>query len=320
VRRFLAVVLFLAGCALPGVPTAAASPSAKYAEVQIESAVVGGQSLKDTTPTHPLRLVPGESVDVSVQVANHGSQPIRIRHVELSGRVLGLVFYNYLANVDFQVPVGGTETVRYQLELSGLRRQGVGLMRGELDVTDADSNSIASTEMVSDIRGSYFSVYGLFGIALLILTALAATEAALAIARHRLSNNRFLRGVRLLMPGIGVGLLLLFTASATRIWVPRTTVWLVVAAITAVLFFACGYLSPTPRDEDDEDDDDLDDVLVLDDPDEDTSTTTINHAASQHDNEHATAVVHDEPTLVPRSEPTLIRREQGALADHGAPD
>ena len=47
-----------------------------------------------------------------------------------------------------------------------------------------------------------------------------------------------MRGVRLLTPGVGVGLVLLFTATVVRVWVPRTPVWLVIAAGTAAAFFA----------------------------------------------------------------------------------
>ncbi|MBN9635215.1 MAG: hypothetical protein J0H22_08375, partial [Actinobacteria bacterium] len=138
--------------------------------------------------------------------------------------------------------------------------------------------------------------------------------------RHRLSNNRFLRGVRLLMPGIGVGLLLLFTASASRIWVPRTPIWLVVAAITAVAFFICGYLSPTPRNEDDEADEDLDEALLLDEPHEYGSSAPTNPAAAQSNIEQVTVDGHTGPTVLLRSEPTLIGSERAARADRGAPD
>ena len=38
----------------------------------------------------------------------------------------------------------------------------------------------------------------------------------------RLSANRWRRGLRLLTPGIGIGLVLVFSASVARWWVPRT--------------------------------------------------------------------------------------------------
>lgn len=74
--------------------------------------------------------------------------------------------------------------------------------------------------------------------------------------------NRFRRALRLLSPGIGVGLVLAFTASVARWWVPHTATWLLTAGVTAAVFFALGYVSPTrdDTDEDDEiDDDDSDD-------------------------------------------------------------
>jgi peptidoglycan/LPS O-acetylase OafA/YrhL len=122
--------------------------------------------------------------------------------------------------------------------------------------------------MVADVRGSLWSVYGLLGLALLVLTALATVDAAIAIARHKDSQNRWRRGLRLLTPGIGIGLVLAFTASVARWWVPSTRLWLLVAGITAVTFFVLGYFSPTPENEDEDDvpvgpDDDDEETAVV---------------------------------------------------------
>ena len=114
--------------------------------------------------------------------------------------------------------------------------------------------------MVADVRGSLWSVYGLLGLALLVLTTLAIVDAAIAIRRHKDSQNRWRRGLRMLTPGIGIGLVLAFTASIARWWVPSTQQWLLVAGVTAALFFVLGYFSPTPDDDADEDEDDNNDV------------------------------------------------------------
>ncbi len=220
------------------------------------SATVGGT---DVSTGEPVRLEPGETVEVAVELTNAGNAAVDIRRVELSGSVLGLTFFQYSTGVQFTVEPGSTDTLRYQLDLYGLDGQATGLMGGELKVTDGDGDTIASIPMVSDIRGSLVSVYGLFGIVLTVLTVLALLDVILAVARHRLSENRWQRGLRLLAPGVGIGLVVAFSASVARLWVPETGLWLVLAGLTAAVFFALGYFSPTP-DHDDELDDDLEDL------------------------------------------------------------
>jgi hypothetical protein len=162
--------------------------------------------------------------------------------------------------------------------------------------------------MISDVRGSLLSVYGLFGIALLVLTVLASIDAGLAIRRHRLSGNRWLRGLRLLTPGVGVGLVLLFTATVVRLWVPRTPVWLIIAAGTAAAFFALGYFTPTPdgqhgADEDAEpgahiDEADMDEAIM--------GTADIEDADL------------GEPILADVDEPALVGADSSTLVDNSA--
>ena len=241
-RRFVTALVIALSFGFMVVPSAAADSGG----LVVTSATVGGQDVASTNWGAPLRLVPGEFVDVDLKVANNGNQAVHIRRTDLSGRVLGLVFFSYLVPLDVSVAPGATETVRYRLELIGLDGQAIGLMRGDVAVVGDNGDRIAWMPMITDVRGSLLSVYGLIGLALLILTVLAAIDAGLAIRRHRLSGNRWLRGVRLLTPGVGVGLVLLFTATVLRLWVPRTPVWLVIAAGTAAAFFALGYFTPTP--------------------------------------------------------------------------
>ena len=94
------------------------------------------------------------------------------------------------------------------------------------------------------------------------------------VARHKDSQNRWRRGLRMLTPGIGIGLVLAFTASVARWWVPSTHVWLLTAGITAATFFVLGYFSPTP----DEDDDDVEAG-----PDEDNDDTAVVAATDADD-------------------------------------
>jgi hypothetical protein len=185
--------------------------------------------------------------------------------------VLGLTFFSYITSVDFTAAPHATDTLRYRLDLTGLSGQATGLIAGDLILRDSTGAALVTIPTVTDVRGSLMSVYGLFGSALAVLTALALLEAAVALARHRLSENRWRRGLRLLAPGIGLGLVLAFSASAARLWVPVTSQWLLAAGAMAIVFFAIGYFSPTPAAHEDRDDE-LDDELDHDEIDNDTDT------------------------------------------------
>lgn len=239
--KSIAALIALFACAFVGIPAAVAQPTG----VSL-SATVNGQDVGAASRSDPLRLDPGESVEVAVELTNNGHVAVSLRRVELAGRVLGLTFFSYATTVALTVEPGSTDTLRYQLDLIGLEGQATGLIGAALTVTDGAGDPIALIPTVTDVRGSLISVYGLFGIALLVLTVLALLDAALALARHRLSQNRWQRGLRLLTPGVGVGLVLAFSASVGRWWVPDTGLWLVVAGLTAAVFFALGYFSPTP--------------------------------------------------------------------------
>ncbi|KAF0957572.1 MULTISPECIES: hypothetical protein [Rhodococcus] len=244
----LAVVLGSLG--LSAAPAAAAQPV-------LMSATINGQDIATADQEHPVRLDPQGSADVSVTITNDSTDPLNVGAIHLSGNVLGLSFFAYHTSVALTVETGATETVTYVLDLTGLDGQATGLINGNVAVIDDSGATIADLPTVTDVRGSVVSVYGLFGLALAILTVLAIVDVALAIGRGRLPLNRWRRGLRLLTPGIGLGLVLVFTLSVARVWVPTTERWITVAAAFAVGFFILGYLTPTPAEDDEDDDEDI---------------------------------------------------------------
>ena len=213
-------------------------------------ATVDGQDVSIAASAAPIPLYPDRIADVTVDVANHGKDPIEIASVQLVGRVLGLTFFSFATGVELTVPPGASSTVHYQLDLTDLKHQATGLIQTELIVRNHTRGEVAVVHMVADVRGTLWSVYGLLGLAILVLTVLAIADAAIAIAKHKDSQNRWRRGLRMLTPGIGIGLVLAFTASVARWWVPSTHLWLLTAGITAAIFFVLGYFSPTPDNED----------------------------------------------------------------------
>lgn len=214
------------------------------------SATIDDRDIADTSATEPLRLQPNSTIRVAIALTNNSDGALHIRRVDLAGHVLGLTFFSYSTSVELTIAPGRSEALKYRLDLTGLEGQATGLIVADLAVIGEDGAPIASIPLDTDVRGSLYSVYGLFGIALAVLTALAIADAALAIARHRLSTNRWQRGLRLLAPGIGIGLIFGFTASVLRWWVPDTGLWLAVAGVAASVGFLLGYCSPTPEVED----------------------------------------------------------------------
>ncbi|WP_067721586.1 hypothetical protein [Nocardia yamanashiensis] len=215
------------------------------------TATIDGRALTGATAAHPVRLDPGKVTPIVMEVKNDTGKPISVRRIDFTGHVLGLNFFSYSTSVEMTVAAGKTEKLTYRLDPAGLDGQATGLIGSDLTLIGSDGNAVTSVHTVIDVRGSLFSVYGLFGVILAVLTCLAIADAALSVARHRLSANRWQRGVRLLAPGIGLGLMTGFTASVARWWVPGTGLWLALAGITATVFFLIGYLSPTPGRPDD---------------------------------------------------------------------
>ncbi|MET8424579.1 hypothetical protein [Nocardia sp. NPDC004860] len=215
------------------------------------TATLDGRAIAGADAGNPVRLDPKRVAQVVVEVTNGTANPVSVRRVDLAGHVLGLNFYSYSTTVELTVAAGKTEKLTYRLDPAGLDGQATGLIGSDLTLIGADGKPLTAVHTVVDVRGSLASVYGLFGIIIAVLTALAVVDAALTVARHRLSANRWQRGLRLLAPGLGIGLMIGFTGSVARWWVPGTALWLALAGATAALFFAAGYLSPTPRQSDD---------------------------------------------------------------------
>ncbi len=251
----LGVALALLPLALPAGTPAGASGSVSM------SARINGTPAATSTQQNPVNLSPDHPASVSLRVTNSTGSPVTIRTVRIEGSVIGLTFFSYDTSVALRVRAG--TTLHFALDTSGLGGQAIGLIPGSVELLDGQRTVVASQSMVTDVHGSLISVYGLFGLALLILTILAFADVLLAIARHRMSPNRWRRGLRFLTPGIGLGLVLVFTLSALAVWVPSPGTWLVTVAICAAVFFVLGYLSPTPRALEEEDDEDLDESEFL---------------------------------------------------------
>ncbi len=225
----------------------AAGPTPATAAGAVEvTAQIDGRAFSDGTETDPIRLDPKRDSVLSVEVTNRGSQPITVRIVRLEGRVVGLSFFAYDTAVGLTVPPNSQGSRRFTLDLGGLDGQATGLVPGSVKLLDNDRRELASQGGVVDVRGSLRSVYGLFGVGVAALTVVSLLGCITGLARHRLHPNRWRRAMRFLTPGLGLGLFLNFTLSATRVFVPAVGRWLTIVVVCSAASFALGYLTPAP--------------------------------------------------------------------------
>ncbi|MDQ1428995.1 MAG: hypothetical protein QOK39_2471 [Acidimicrobiaceae bacterium] len=225
------------------------SPAAAKSPVSLQ-ARLDGAAAAGSKDSHPVSLS-ARSTPIDLTVTNGGTSPVVVHTVRLSSSVLGVNFFTYETEVEISVAPGATENRQFTLDLSALKGQATGLLPASISLLDAHRQQVAAQPVTVDVHGSNLSVYSIFGVVLLLLTVAGVVGALLALMRHTLSANRFLRGIRFLIPGIGIGLVVVIGFSLFSVFSPRLSRWGPIVVITALAMFAVGYFTPTP-DADDE--------------------------------------------------------------------
>jgi hypothetical protein len=261
-----------AGLALPvliGTISAVGLASAAGAAGAVSlSATVNGQPAATSSDARPAQLNPLKQADVVIKVTNEGDQTVNISTVRFQGDVLSLPLFSYDTAVALSVAPGRTKSLTFPLVLSGIGSQATGLVGASITVLGPNGTALASESLVTNIHGSVRSIYGLFGLVVLLLTISSLVLALLALARHTLSPNRWARAVRFFIPGFGVGLVLTFTMSVFRVFVPTQGHWVPLLVVPSIVGLALGFLTPAPNEEEYDDYDDdvlLAQIVVVDD-------------------------------------------------------
>jgi hypothetical protein len=257
------VVLCLMVTAGPGASVAGAAVNG----VSV-SAVVNGQPADSSSDARPAQLFPDAHAQVHITVANHTGSTVRISAVRFQGDVLDLPLFSYDTAIDLIIPPGETKALTFPVALNGVGSQATGLVATTVTLLGPNGGNIASQSLVANVHGTIRSIYGLFGLVVLFLTLSSLALALLSLARHTLSQNRWARGVRFLIPGFGVGLVLTFTLSVFRVFTPGPGRWLPLLIVPSVIGLALGFLTPAPNEEEFDDYDDdvlLAQIVVVDD-------------------------------------------------------
>ncbi len=237
------LLLFLGIFLGAGTPTAhAVTPDAVTV-----SAIVDG---KKVGPDDELVLDPGTSTRIEVTVHN-GTDTVRhIKTVRLTGTALALTFFSYDTTVPFDVPAKQSVTRAFVLDLGQLGTQATGLLPTDIEVLDVNREVLATVGTTGDVRGSLWSVYGVFGIAVFALTVLAWAAALWGLARRKLPANRWQRAMQFLPAGVGTGLVAVISLSVLRVVAPSPAAEIPFLLGSAAAALLLGYLTPHPSQDD----------------------------------------------------------------------
>ncbi|WP_231949741.1 AzlD domain-containing protein [Alloactinosynnema sp. L-07] len=193
-----------------------------------------------------VELDPAKTAELTITATNPGSKAQKVRLVRVSGVALALTFFAYDTTLPFEVPARGRTSRTFPLDVRDLKGQAIGLLPTSVTLLDEERNVLGGVETVADVKGSFWSVYGVFGLAMLVLTALTWATALVALARHRLSPNRFRRALRFLPAGIGTGLVAVVTLSVLRLVPPEVEVEIPIVLGAAAIAMVLGFLTPHP--------------------------------------------------------------------------
>ena len=244
---------------LLAVPAAAQSDLA--ATIELDGREASSYDVND-----PLTLEDDRPVEVRVHATNASAQPIVVRSVRLTSRVMGMTFLAYETRVDAEVPAGAVGEVSFELDLLDLSSQATGLLPAQVELLDSGRASLTAVPLTVDVKGALASVYGAFGLLVMLLTAFALALALFRLWTGRLPVNRWGRGLQFAAPGVGIGLELTIGLSAVRLFSPEPGLWSVLVLVCGAVAFGLGYLTPTPARDDVVDLADVDFALA---PDED---------------------------------------------------
>lgn len=211
-------------------------------------ALAGSTPLVESSPSDPIKLDPGEPLEMTLLLANVTSIPIDVASIELEGRLLGLQFVSSRTGVDETILPGEERLIRFPIDLHGIESQAHGLLRGRVVVSGPDGSVLQSQPAVLDVAGSPAAVTSLLALAFFAVGSVGLTVAVLRFVAGTLPEERRLRGLQFLPAGVSFGLGFSAVSSIARVWPLPATLWLLITAVIGFVFYAAGvYLPPFGR-------------------------------------------------------------------------
>ena len=254
--------LFVAGILI--VLAAACGGDNPDAVLEVEASI-DGVPISESGAGNPQPISPDVESELSLEIRNISNEPVDVGHVRLEGEVLGLTFMTYDARAGVVVAPGETRSLEVPIEFFDIGRQAHGYLRTWIRLygNDADRTRLSSDEFATDVRGDVTSTMGIFAGLLFLFTVYSLVMNLRAMRRRQLPANRFKRGVRLALTGLGLGLLLSVAFSVLRIFPLPAAGWVPLTLLPTAIGFGLGYIAPGFLDDDAEDlDDDADDFAL----------------------------------------------------------
>lgn len=233
----------LAPLLLAAIVLLAACGSDAPAERLDVSASIDGRPIADATAGSPLRLDPADESVLALDLTNTSDEAVEVHRVRLEGELLGLNFLTYDVRVSVPVAPGEQRSVEVPLDFFDLEQQASGYLRAFVRTYDRDETRLSNDEFALDIVGSATSTMTLFALLLLVLTIISAVRNLRDTSTGRLPDNRFQRGLRFALTGLGVGLLISVAFSILRIFPLPAAGWVPLTVIPTVAGFVFGYVA-----------------------------------------------------------------------------
>ncbi|WP_426561279.1 hypothetical protein ACPPVT_14115 [Angustibacter sp. McL0619] len=211
------------------------------------TARIDQQPVAQADANNPVVLHPKTGGHIELAIANRGATEREVRSVRLQGKIMGLTFFTYVTQLNLVLPAGSEAARAVDVDLSDLGDQAVGLVPTQLQLIGPQRNVLSSASFPVDVRGSFLSVYGIFGLALFGITALLLVSLFMRLALGRLPESRWQRALQFLPAGLGVGLVLTIGLSSTRLLLPAPSRWVPLVLGSGAIAFVAGYLTPSPN-------------------------------------------------------------------------
>lgn len=231
--------------------TAGADPTVLAQQSKTPTIDVAINGISTNNLDRPLEVDAAQPQRFKISVQNSTASEIHVTMVSFEGKVVGIPVFRCEGLLSLLALPGESVSQEFDMSADCLQNQATGLMTASVSVYGVDKSLLTSWPLTLSVKGSLRTIYGLFGIALAGLTILSILGGLVALARHRLSPNRWSRAMRFAFPGIGLGFTIVFALAAGNVAVPTATMWIPVVGACFALLGLFGYFSPRPDEVDD---------------------------------------------------------------------
>lgn len=218
------------------------------------TAELDGQRLDLSSTGDPIILDPDKTSTLSLDLFNASAADVVVRQVQIRGKAFGITLIAYDVTINAPVPAGDHVQVDVPVDFVDLGQQADGLLPATIRLLSTSRSVLGAQDFTVDVRGSPDSLMAIFTMVVAIATGISVASIWIAIGRRRLPPNRFRRGVRLGITGLGVGVTLTLFLAELLLVTPKGSVWVPLLAVPTVILFVLGYLSPGPLAVDEEED------------------------------------------------------------------